>query len=734
MNQNSNRDMTLPGLPMLYPDANRFDPSYYVTDALNGMDPTPPAWMNGSLLLPPTFAWGSRIANPPPSVGFPPYFNVNSTQDLAVSLTKVIGAHTIKAGYYNNHSYKANQAATGSTINSFGAISFAQDAVGTNPCDTSFGFANAATGCFSSFSQASRYVEANLVYDNREAYIQDNWRVNSNLSLDYGLRFVHQTPQYDNLGQGSNFLPERWSLDGAPLLYEPFCMVSVRPGAACPAASLRARNPLTGEVLGPGSAIAIATIVPGSGSETNGLFRGGQGIADTTYTFPTLGVAPRFGMAYDVGGKQRFVVRGGAGLFFDRPLGQSAVGLAGNPPNSQSITLRYTNLQTIGTGGLTTTGAPAMFVVEYDAGLPSSWQWNGGVQVALPWASSLDVEYVGQHSYNMARTTNLNAVDFGEAFLPENQDATKGSSSSPGASAYQTDMLRAFRGYGAITQYAFDQWRTYHSLQFSLTRRFENGLAFGFHDTIGLVDRQNSPARLQHDADGTISFRADQEQADDLLGDNSPVRHLIRANFVWDTPDFRDARGAKRALAAVLNDWQVSGVWAAQTGAAYTVGYSYQSGGGNVNLTGSPDYAARIRIVGDPGSGCSSDPYRQFNAAAFAGPLTNSDGLESGTGYLRGCFQSAFDLALARFIPLGGSRRLQFRVDIFNFFNEARVTNRNTTVSLANTNDPTTALNLPFDTDGNPLPNRTRPNQAGFGAVTAYQNPRTVQAQIRFQF
>ena len=48
-----------------------------------------------------------------------------------------------------------------------------------------------------------------------------------------------------------------------------------------------------------------------------------------------------------------------------------------------------------------------------------------------------------------------------------------------------------------------------------------------------------------------------------------------------------------------------------------------------MNITGSPDYGGRVRIVGDPGSGCSSDMYRQFNAAAFQGPLTNSDGLES---------------------------------------------------------------------------------------------------------
>ena len=79
---------------------------------------------------------------------FPGYFNINATQDISISLTKVAGRHTLKTGFYNTHSYKAEQA---TDVNSFGTINFQQDAVGTNPFDTSFGFANAAIGTFSSY-------------------------------------------------------------------------------------------------------------------------------------------------------------------------------------------------------------------------------------------------------------------------------------------------------------------------------------------------------------------------------------------------------------------------------------------------------------------------------------------------------------------------------------------------------------------------------------------------------
>ena len=67
-----------------------------------------------------------------------------------------------------------------------------------------------------------------------------------------------------------------------------------------------------------------------------------------------------------------------------------------------------------------------MTTYEYEAELPSSTQWNGGVQVVLPWASTLDVEYVGQHGFHLGENVDINQVDIGSAFLATNQDPTLG--------------------------------------------------------------------------------------------------------------------------------------------------------------------------------------------------------------------------------------------------------------------------------------------------------------------
>ena len=126
--------------------------------------------------------------------------------------------------------------------------------------------------------------------------------------------------------------------------------------------------------------------------------------------------------------------------------------------------------------------------------------------------------------------------------------------------------------------------------------------------------------------------------------------------------------------------------------------------------------------------------YRQFTSAAFQGPLTNSDGLESGTSYLRGCFSSVLDLALARNIRLKGGRTVQLRVDMFNAPNTAGITGRASTLNLTNPTDPITAQNLPFDSTGALITSRSLPRGAGFGVANNYQAPRSLQAQIRFSF
>jgi len=367
--------------------------------------------------------------------------------------------------------------------------------------------------------------------------------------------------------------------------------------------------------------------------------------------------------------------------------------------------------------------------------LPSTWTWNTDLQYLLPGNMMLDIGYSGEHGFNIIEQVNVNTVDIGSAFQPQNQDPTV-TSALPGGAAVTQNMMRSIRGYGSINMMIPRGWINSHLVTIALNHRFAHGLQFGINDTIVLKREADAGARIQHNADGTFGYRADQAQADALFGDFIQTRHTFKGDIVWSIPGVSNlGSGFTQTVAkAVTRGWQLSGIWAANTPSTYTVGYSFQNGSGNQNITGSPDFGGRVKLTGNPGSGCSSDIYHQFNTGAFAAPQVGSVGLESGVDYLRGCFFQNFDLALQREFRVGGeSRRLSFRLDAFNALNQSHITGRNTTMTVASPTDPT-IQNLPFDSTGHLLASRSQPRTAGFGMVNGYQGARSLQAWLRFTF
>ena len=324
------------------------------------------------------------------------------------------GQHTLKTGYYYFRSLQRRGAG-----NVTGNISFANDA--NNPLDTSFGFSNAAVGVFSTYAQTSRWAEGAYLAVNHEAFIQDNWRVSNGVTLDYGVRFVHMRPQYRRLRLQRQF---------------PARPVERRAGAAAVRRRLRdQRVSLHGRQpprhgSGDRSDARCRTLRSRSARSCRTPARSPTACfppepgrsQDTYYTYPTIGITPRFGAAWDVQGNQRFVVRGGAGLFYDRAPANSVYGTVNNPPFTRNVTVRYGQLQNLSSTGLATEAAPSLTVWEYDSEYAASTQWNVGLQMMLPFSTALDIAYTGQHSYDANTGVNINAIDLGLAFLPSTQN------------------------------------------------------------------------------------------------------------------------------------------------------------------------------------------------------------------------------------------------------------------------------------------------------------------------
>ena len=154
-----------------------------------------------------------------------------------------------------------------------GYVNFGNDT--NNTLDSGFGYANAALGIFTQYLQASKFIEGSLIYNQTEFYVQDNWKVNNRLTLDYGMRFVNQQPQHDQFQQMSNFFPEQWTASQAPVLYVAGCSN----GATVCSGNIRnAMDPRTGQILTAAGAAntqaAIGTPIPGTGNSLNGIHPG----------------------------------------------------------------------------------------------------------------------------------------------------------------------------------------------------------------------------------------------------------------------------------------------------------------------------------------------------------------------------------------------------------------------------------------------------------------------------
>lgn len=643
-----------------------------------------------------------------------PFTNENITHDVIANVTKVWGSHASKAGFYFQHSFKPQ-----SIFASFnGRINFADDA--NNPFDTGYGYANAALGVFNTYTQASKYALPEWRYKNFEWYVQDNWKPNNRLTLDYGVRFYYLTPQWDTTLQASNFLPDRFEPNAAATLFRPVCL-----GASpCSGASRRGIDPrllAAGTMPTAGNTVDgrfIGRLVPGS-NRFNGAFLAGQGIEEELQDGPSFKTSPRLGAVYDLTGDASTILRGGFGIFYDRPQGNMVFDMIANAPGVLNSTLQWGRLQELtGSGGdpdPTLTLNPTAFAFEP----PVVYQWNVGVQRKLFRNFIYDLAYVGSESRNLLRQVQINAVPRGATFLPQNQDPTRAPSAAPGGSALPLDLLRPFPGYGNIRMWDYSGFSNYHGMQTSLTRRFEDNYMFSifyvWSKALGIADTDFSS--------GVPNVSEEEIRRLDYSYLSYDRPHNFVVNFIYQTPRLN----VGRALGLLANNWQISGVYKWTSGQPYSVGYQIP-GIGAANLTGNdgnPD--ARVVLLCDPGRGWSGDPYRQFDTSCFAPPQPGSDGAESARFFVRAPPINNVDLSLSKAVGVVGKARFEVRLDMFNALNHTQFTGVNSTANFASLTDRT-ITNLPFDGAGNLV----RPN--GFGAISGVAPPRTLQLVTRVTF
>jgi hypothetical protein len=570
-----------------------------------------------------------------------PFFGFNELWNFSGNVTKIKGAHNIKAGLFVEHTTRPAQRS--STFN--GSLTFDATGVGaSNPMNTNVGFANALLGIVSQYQEADAHPDAHGQFMNTEFYVQDNWRVKSNFTIDAGVRFYYLTPTQSEGDQVAAFGPNAWQANQAPLLYTPVTTPQGR----------QAQNPVNGQIF---PLVYLGRLVPGTGNFTNGM----EVFDGTPQTENPFKVAPRIGFAWDVTGDGRTSVRGGAGVFYDRYSDDNILDLVELPPLLNTYTTNYTTLPELLNNPLTTTTSAVRLIDQFDP--PVVYNWSMGVQRDIGWNFVGDAAYVGNAARDQRVDQPINGRPYGYTYQPSSLDPTNviGGVVQP----LPDDFLRPYRGYGNITQRMYTGYGDYHSLQFALNRRRSaEGLSFGVVYTRELSNKVLS---------GIDPFVSDNRARNYrwVTGNDGSREHILNISYSYEVPNLSN-KWNNVVVKALADNWQVSGITSILSGVRQGFSYAYTAvptgaltGQGSINGGGS-----RVDILCDPNLPRGERTFeRQFKTECI-GPPSDQYRLGNSTNdeYIGPGFMN-WDISFFKHVPMGGNRRLQFRIELYNAFN-----------------------------------------------------------------
>jgi hypothetical protein len=556
------------------------------------------------------------------------------TTDIQISdnLTLLKGNHTFKVGALYTHNRKDQNGRPTYA----GNVSFSNNSSSTHT--TGDAFADALLGNFASYSEAQADPYGFFRFSQIEGFVSDNWRVSQKLSLDLGLRYCWQQPMFTQANNIANFDPS---------LYNPSVAMTVNPNG---------------------------TLVPGSGNRYNGIIRAGDGVPDSElgrvplgnsptvlavpagaprgfYKTPNL-FAPRFSFAWS--GDEKTSVRGGAGLFFDRPEGNIMFGGGGGgpintPPYAGSASFTNGNLSAPG-GGTVPALAPfgAIGAIDPNLQIPRTWNWSLSVQRELGRGIFAEVGYVGSKGSDLLRDIDINLPTLA---------AVAANAALPSAQKASLNFLRPFKGYSQIFQRVSDGDSKYNALQLYLSKR-QGALRWTLSYTLSRsTDNGSSNTAGQDSLINDIALnRGGNEAPSDY-----DRKHVVVGTFTWQIPVFKKHQG----IGAILGGWEISGIGRLQSGAPFSVIANSALGTRLADYNGGNPY-----VTVDSGNG----KLVFLDKTAFAAPPENRLGTSTRNEF-RGPGLYTWDMSLRKQFAVKGDTRVQLQADFFNVFNHTNLRN-----------------------------------------------------------
>jgi hypothetical protein len=481
------------------------------------------------------------------------------------------------------------------------------------------------------------------------AYLQDDYRVSSKLTLNLGLRYEVET------GRNERYNRLSWFDPSVP-------------------------NPIGTQVDIPNLRGGLQFVGVGNNSSWQ-----------KATNWKNLG--PRFGFAYSA--TPSTVLRGGYGLFYLPATGDDQgtnLGEAGFSATTAFVSSLNGGLTPAGTlsnpfpqgiaiprgssqGLMTLLGQDLVSVYHYDHSAYSQ-EWNFDIQQQLPATILFDIAYAGSKGTALPIDIQLNQLpdqylSLGPTLLQQVANPFYGLIQA-GILSQKTvtleQLLRPFPEFTNINIRAVHEGDSiYHSLQAKLERRFNNGFsvlaAYTFSKDIGDVGSRLAINFANPGIQDSNNLRAERS----LENIDVPQRFIV--SYTWELPlgpGKPFLSGAAPVLAKIIGGWQMNGITTVQSG--LPLGLTTAT-----NLTNSlgggsrPNYNGMSAALSGP---IESRLNEYFNTSVFSQPPAFTFGNVSRTlSDVRAPGLVDFDFSAVKNTPITERFNLQFRAEFFNFLN-----------------------------------------------------------------
>lgn len=578
-----------------------------------------------------------------------PLFAHNDSYSLTDTVSKIYNNHTLKfGGLIEQANKRQNQSGspeglavfTGATSRNPTGGNFAQ-ARGTGNL-----WGNLYTGQLEQFQQSTVVPIGEFRFYNFEGFAQDSWKVRPNFTLEYGARVSFFPNNYERNGLGVTFDPSRYVRNAGPYL--------------------------NGDPQRPnGYLLASRGEIP-------------KGVVDN----PPIQFAPRLNFAWDIFGDATTVLRGGAGVFYNRVQGNYQYDILTQPPNTLNVAvnqwaapnqdLTLTNIGNI--NPLTFPGTTNVTVQKLDSyRIPRVTTTSLSVARRLPMDNVLEVSYVGTFGRHLPQRRNVNyflpgalqaAGTIGNANL--SNPLHRAALSDPSVRSFQP-----FPDYGEVNFYEFVGTSNYHSLQATLNRQLGKKLqyfaTYTYSKALGTTSVDESSG-------------SDQVDPVDIRGRSYGIlafdrTHIFNLSYNWYLPDLARGRFENWFTRGLLNGWQMSGITTFESGrpmrlrftGAITSAATLRAYFGTNAFTNSAGNAGGIApvLLRNPQTGESGVGDRYLDLSAVGIPGFAQSGPYQSPFYIRSPRRSNFDVTFFKNFSISESKRFQFRTGLFNVFNQA---------------------------------------------------------------